>query len=324
MTRDRRLRPGFMEQIMSSWLTLLRGVGEDFRQAATAWPSGAVQLVFCWIPPGESPELCQHPAIAMVYKLNRASCRVRERRGYDDSGASEWFFLLGDAEPTDQWKNLALSAVSCLPADDFPPAAVFRSQFPSEPCIGGSPWGRWASFVFRQLEVIAPTSISRWGCGSQDPVGPRGSHWISTACNSFYASTMAIRTVTDHGVEPATDPASVVRVVSSNSNRVKGPYGLLLDTSRHAVTRGDHTACFEGSFKPWMVLLALAKKHPAYFSTNDLIREVWGESAESIEDHTLRVTVAKTRKLIRNLHVTIGNTRGLGYRIEEESQVSDF
>jgi hypothetical protein len=132
---------------MQDWRSLLSFVGDDFRKSAEALPERNILLVACWIPPGETLETCEHPLIEMAHRL-KTPCWVRERVAYDDSGAAEWIFLYGSKEHADRWKSLAESATPCLPADDFPHAAIFRSLFQHEPIVGGGKWARWASFVF--------------------------------------------------------------------------------------------------------------------------------------------------------------------------------
>jgi DNA-binding winged helix-turn-helix (wHTH) protein len=95
---------------------------------------------------------------------------------------------------------------------------------------------------------------------------------------------------------------------------------LILDHSRHRVTRGSRHADFGGNCRRWAVLTELAKRAGGYCPKDDLITAVWGRSDpafEGIDDGTVYTTVFAVRRALHDLGITISHTKGLGYRLRE-------
>jgi DNA-binding response OmpR family regulator len=92
--------------------------------------------------------------------------------------------------------------------------------------------------------------------------------------------------------------------------------GLELDHDRHRAARESGPSIeLGGNVRLWDLLEALARRHDAYYPTNELIRAVW--VGYSVEAGTLWAAGSDLRKRLRPLGLTIRHVKGLGYRLED-------
>jgi DNA-binding response OmpR family regulator len=103
--------------------------------------------------------------------------------------------------------------------------------------------------------------------------------------------------------------------MTGNIDRVPA-LGLVLEHDRRRATReSGHSTELGGNGRLWDLLEALARRHDAYYPTNDLIRAVW--VGYSVEAGTLWGAVSDLRKALLPLGLTIRHVKGLGYRLED-------
>src|SRR4051794_20565061 len=91
---------------------------------------------------------------------------------------------------------------------------------------------------------------------------------------------------------------------------------LVLDHDRRRVTRAPgQFVDLGGNFRLWQVLVALAKRYDAYYSTSDLISAVW--EGYPAEEGTVWGAMTDLRKMLRPLDLTVKHFWKLGYRLED-------
>jgi hypothetical protein len=99
----------------------------------------------------------------------------------------------------------------------------------------------------------------------------------------------------------------------------KYAFDLAIDENSRTVWRGNRTANFGGNEKPWLVLVALLRRYPAFYAIEDLGPEIWNPTDRDTdpEEHTVHRTVSDLRKHLAPIGIGVKHTRGVGYRLEE-------
>jgi hypothetical protein len=103
------------------------------------------------------------------------------------------------------------------------------------------------------------------------------------------------------------------------------PFGLTIDENGRTARRGDKSVAFGGNEKPWLVFVALLRRHSGYYKTLDLGRDVWNPDRRYADpgDEVVHRTVCDLRKTyLVPLGLGVKHTRGIGYQLQEKTSAA--
>jgi hypothetical protein len=141
----------------------------------------------------------------------------------------------------------------------------------------------------------------------------------NTTDSAGIAQSSAIPKGSENRNNRDTDDGSQSKVKAGQQWIRLGPVGLRFNTNAHTVARKGKVANFQGNGRVWEVLMKLARRHPAWYQTLDLGRDVWNPANRDIDpnENTVQQAITALRRLLLPVGVTVEHARKIGYRLAE-------
>jgi hypothetical protein len=100
------------------------------------------------------------------------------------------------------------------------------------------------------------------------------------------------------------------------------PFETTIDENGRTARRGDAKVAFGGNEKPWLVFMALLRRHPGYYKTLELGHDVWNPDSGNygLDDYAVHRVICDLRKTyLAPLGLGVKHTRGIGYQLQERT-----